>query len=246
MAALRLVRREPFWDQHLRSHTIYVFPDLTGTNRYRGYTQEGTHTDDAGRRRSVFIIHISQDMLNNRQTELVATNLVHELAHTINEPTTLDRAMETFQGDLAELLADHPQVQAARASAADATAARQEHVSRIRQLLHDASSYAEGEILSLLQQLTHQPSMTIDGAAVSGTHFVLDLVTAYVRQLARIGLPRTMLGGLIGSIRRRTEALYDRRIAAAPAGSQARRVLAADKALALSTLGLAVSEASNP
>ena len=244
--ALRSVRSDRFWNDYFLNHTIYVFPDLTGTNRYRGYTQRGTHRDESGRETSVFIIHISADLLNDEhdQTALVATNLVHELTHTVHETTTLERSMESFRGYLAELLMDHPHVQALRANATDPAAARQEHLSRIRQLLYDATGYAEGEILSLLQQITHQPSMTVSGTAVSGSRFILEQVIAYVRQLGRIGMPPRMLEGIFVSIQRRTAALYDRRIAAAPEGSRARELMQLNKNAALATLSLAISDAS--
>jgi hypothetical protein len=246
MEALRAVRREPFWDKYLQNHTVYVFPDLTGTNRYRGYTQRGSHKDDAtGRTMPVYIIHISQDLLNNEQTELVTTNLVHELTHTVDNPVSVESAMESFQGDLAELLADHPQVKALRAAAADATASRQEHVARIRQMLHEVTGYAEGEIMSLLQQFTYQPAMDIGGTTYNRSHFVLEQVTIYAKQLVRIGMPTQMQTNVFNSIQKRTAALYDSRVAAFPAGSPGQERVKSDKTLALMILKMAVDEANS-
>jgi len=69
-------------------------------------------------------------------------------------------------------------------------------------------------------------------------------VIAYVRQLGRIGMPPRMLEGIFVSIQRRTAALYDRRIAAAPEGSRARELMQLNKNAALATLSLAISDAS--
>jgi hypothetical protein len=241
MSALLEVRRDRFWNEHLMRNTIYIFPDLTGVNRYRGYTQTGTRTTEEGRTETIYIIHISRDLLNSGQTELVTANLIHELTHTAHEPNVVGRAMESFNRDLAELLADHPQIAALRSSATDAAAARSTHVSRIRQMLYEVTGYAEAEIFAHLQQLTHQPSMTIDGVQVSATDFILEEVTRYIVRLRRIGMPTRTLAGILISIRRRTMLLYDRRIAATAAGSVDRRRMETNKQLAESIFRLAVT-----
>lgn len=244
MSALLEVRRDRFWNEHLRNNTIYIFPDLSGENRWRGYTQTGTQTDENGHTRRVYIIHISRDMLNGGQVDLVVSNLIHELTHTA-EHNIVGRAMRSFHRDLAELLANHPEVEALRASATDTTAARDRHVSQIRQMLYEATSYAEGEILAHLQQLSHQPAITINGRSIRASDFILEQVTRYIAQLRRIGMPRRVLTGAIRSIYRRAMALYDRRIAATPADSRERRRMEANKRLASSIFRLALTNSGD-
>jgi Domain of unknown function (DUF4157) len=241
MQALLEVRRDRFWDEHLRHTTIYIFPDLSGVNRYRGFTQSGSYSDDAGQTHQAYIVHISREMLNGGQQELVVANLIHELTHTVHEPNVLDRATRAFNQDLAELLADHPQIRALRSTATNPTAARAEHVSRIRQMLYEVTGYAEGEIFAHLQQLSHQPAMTIDGRSVRASDFILDHVTMYMVRLRHIGLPPRMLAGLLVSIRRRVMMLYERRIAASTEGSLERREMEANKRLADSIFQLALT-----
>jgi hypothetical protein len=241
MAAMLELRQERFWDEHLRHTTIYIFPDLSGVNRYRGFTQSGNYTNDAGQTHQAFIVHISRDMLNGGQVDLVVANLVHELTHTLHEPNVLDRATRAFNQDLAELLADHPQIQALRSAATGPGSAREAHVSRIRQMLFEATGYVEGEIFAHLQQLTHQPDMTIDGSPVSASHFILEHVILYIARLRQIGMPPRMLAGMLASIHRRIMQLYDRRIAATTIGSRERQVMQANKNLAHSIFQLAVT-----
>lgn len=253
MGALMLVRREPFWNDYLSRNTVYIFPDLTGVNRYRGYTQVATRTVPGSKPQKVFVIHVSKDLLEYvpvnpnepPQTELVAANIVHELSHTI-ETNRIGQAMEAFEENLAGLIADHPRLVALRAGATDAAAARSIHVSKLRQMLYEATGYAEEEIFVHLQQLTHQPSMTINRTAVRGSDFVLHEVERFMRQLKRIGLPPRLVVEVLAAIRRQTGALYDRRIAAAPAGSEQRRMLELNKTLALSTFDLALDFSQTP
>lgn len=253
MGALMLVRREPFWNDYLSRNTIYIFPDLTGANRYRGFTQVATRTVPGSKPQKVFVIHVSKSMLEYvpakpnepPQTELVAANIVHELSHTI-ETNRIGQAMESFEENLAGLIADHPRVIALRSGAADAAAARSTHVSRIRQILYDATGYAEEEIFVHLQQLTHQPSMTIDRVAVRGSDFILHELERFMRQLKRIGVPPRVVTEVLTAIRRKAGELYDRRIAAAPAGSEQRRMLGLNKTLALSTFDLALDFSQDP
>ena len=123
--------------------------------------------------------------------------------------------MQLFERQLADLLVDHPRVAALRNSATDAAAARLEHLRLLRQMIHDATTYAEGEVFVHLQQLTHQPAMTVNGKTISGSDFILDEVTFWIGRLACIGLQPRLLVGLLGSIRRRVDRTYDDRIAAA-------------------------------
>lgn len=245
MSALMLVRRDQFWNNYLARNTVYIFPDLTGVNRYRGYTQVATRTTAGSRPQKVYVIHVSKDLLESGQTEMVAANIVHELSHTAYE-NRIGQAMEAFESDLAGLIADHPRVVALRTGAADAAAARATHVSRIRQMLYEVTGYAEEEIFVHLQQLTHQPSMTIDGHAIRGSDFILSQVELFMRRLRRIGLPPRLLTEVLTAIRRQAGELYDRRMAAAPAGSEERRMMEVNKRLALSTFDLALDYSRTP
>jgi hypothetical protein len=245
MAALMSVRQEPFWNDYLLRNTVYIFPDLTGVNRYRGFTQVATRTVEGSRPQTVFVIHVSKDLLESGQTEMVAANIVHELSHSTYE-NRVGRAMQAFETDLAELIADHPRVVSLRSGAADAAAARSTHVSRIRQMLYEVTGYAEEEIFVHLQQLTHQPSMTIDGAAVRGSDFILSQVELYMRRLRRIGMPPRVLTQVLAAIRREAAALYDRRIASQPAGSSERRILELNKEMAMGIFQIALSDSERP
>ncbi len=243
MEVLLTVRREPFWNNYLTNHTIYIFPDLTGVNRFRGYTQTATQSDAEGRTQTVYVIHISKDLLEAGQTELVAANLIHEMSHTAYGPNRIGRALQTFTRDLAGLIADHPRIVALRAAATDATAARDVHIARIRQMLYEVTGYGEEEIFVHLQQLTHQPTMTINSTTVGATDFILSQVTTFIGRLLRIGIPQTELNRIFATILRRTRELYDQRINSLPAGSNERRSLELFKQLAVSTFELALSDA---
>ena len=245
MSALTSVRREHFWNQHLATHTVFMFPDLTGVNRYRGYTQTATQNDSSGRPQRAFVIHLSKDLLEGGDIELAAASMVHELSHTLDQGVARG-AMSGFEVALADLLAGHPDFVALRAAAPDAAAARQAHVRHLRQMLYEATGYAEGEIFVHLQQLTHQPSMTINGSGVRGSDFILTELTSWIRRLKRIGMPRAVLNEVLGGVIRRALASYDDRIAAAPAGSSERTNLELNKRLAQAIVQLAIDDAARP
>lgn len=233
------VQDEPFWKQHLATQEIYIFPDLTGTNRYNGYTQRGTGKTAEGLTTPVFIIHISKDRLDAGQLKESVATLIHELSHTLYEPSIIQSSLRSFTNSLSELLADHPAIAALRQGAQDPAAAQQIHVRRISQILYEHTGYGEGEIFVHLQQLTHQPSVTVGGQTVSGSHFILETVEAYVKKLQGIGLSPHMLSGILRKLARRVALLYDRRIEAAPQGSSQRRLLVINKDQALAILGIA-------
>jgi hypothetical protein len=240
--ALLAVRREHFWDNHLRQNTIFIFPDLSGVNRYRGYTQHSSKPSASGPPENVWVIHMSKDLLETGATELAAASIVHELSHTLGV-NVLERSMKPLESNLAELLADHPNIEALRRGAPNPATARVEQVRLLRQMLYEATGYAEAEIFAHLQQLTHQPNMTINGTVVGGTHFILAQITGWVNRLVCIGLKPQFLSGLLASIGRRVQNTYDLRIAAAPAGSHERQLLEIDKNLAKETLSLALLDA---
>ncbi len=236
---LARIKSEPFWRQHLDIQDIYIFPDITGTNRYSGYTNRASGQTAEGLTKTGFIIHISKDRLDAGQVEESAATLVHELSHTLYEPTVVERSLRSFTNDLAKLLADHPQIVALRQGAKPASDARQIHAHHIRQILYEKTGYAEAEIFVHLQQLTHQPPVQIGGQKINGGHFILGQVEYYVQQLKRIGLPQSILTGVIGSLTRRVAYLYDRRIAAEPQGSKQHRLLEINKEQALAILKIA-------
>lgn len=239
---LARVRAEPFWRRHLETTSIFIFPDLRGENLYRGYHQEGTETDPQGRTRPAHIIHVSANALEAGNVEAVAATLVHELSHTLDVGAVIGRSLRPFLLQLAELLADHPDIQALRLGAADATAARTTHVSRIGQILREFTGYGEQEIFAHLQQLTHQPAVVEEGEQLRSTDYIRLRVELYLRRLRHIGIAPRTLNGILDALARRTTMLYDRRIAAAPAGSRLRQTLATNKDLALLILQLARSE----
>jgi hypothetical protein len=181
---------------------VFIFPDLTGANRYRGFTQTATHRTAGNRPQTIFVIHVSKDLLELSQSEMVAANIVHELSHTAYRYNQIGEAMRSFETDLATLMVDHPRIVALRSAAADAAAARSTHLARIRQMLYEVTGYGEEEIFVHLQQLTHQPSMTINNAPVRGSDFILSQVELFMRRLRRIGMPVGILNQVLGSIRR--------------------------------------------
>lgn len=209
-AMLTAVRSEPFWRNHLDNNSIFIFPDLSGANRYAGYTQRSNDRWNPG-----FIIHISKDTLEAGQTDAAVASLIHELSHTTFEGT-IGRAMQPFVRRLAALLADHPSVVALRAGASNASDARDTHIRRIRQILYERTGYAEAEIFVHLQQLTHQPPAVVGANTIPPHIFLLNVVRHYIEQVTRIRLPRRTLIGTLDMIARRVELLYDRRIAAIP------------------------------
>ncbi len=234
-AMLSAVRAEPFWANWLDHHSIFIFPDLSGANRYGGYTQR---SDD--RWNPAFIIHISKDTLEAGQTAAATATLIHELSHTTTESTT-SRAMQPFLQRLALLLADHRKVKALRTGASNAQEARTIHMNRIRQILYERTAYAEEEIFVHLQQLTHQPSVSTTGGTIQPHRYILARVEAYVAQLRRIRLPERTLRGILDSLGRRVGLLYDRRIRALPRNSRERRLMELSKDQALLILRIARS-----
>ena len=246
MAALTLVRRDRFWSDYLLHNTVFIFPDLTGANRYRGFTQTATHRTAGNRPQTIFVIHVSKDLLELSQSEMVAANIVHELSHTAYRYNQIGEAMRSFETDLATLMVDHPRIVALRSAAADAAAARSTHLARIRQMLYEVTGYGEEEIFVHLQQLTHQPSMTINNAPVRGSDFILSQVELFMRRLRRIGMPVGILNQVLGSIRRQAIELYDRRIAMAPVGSLDRRNLELSKEQALLIFQMALTDSATP
>ncbi len=236
---LQRVRAEPFWRGHMDRTTIYIFPDISGGNRYGGYVQRGKESTSGGPQTPAFVIHLSRDALDAGETAEVAATLVHELAHTLYEPAVLQRSMKPFLRSLAELLADHPRVVALRGGQSDE---RQAQVVRIHQILYESTGYGEAEIVSHLVQLTHQPPRLVHGETFRGSDMIAGEVEYWVRQIRRIGLPPRMVTGILRSVARRVEYIYDRRVAAAPMGSTQRRLLEVSKRLALAILEDAIAQ----
>lgn len=237
--AIATLRREPFWANYLDTTTVFIFPDLSGANRYAGYTQRGTERDAEGNETRAFIVHISKDALEAGNLAGVVTNLVHELSHTLDQGATLRPALDPLLDELAGLLADHPDVQALRQGAPDASEARATHVRRISQILYEHTGYGEAEVFAHLQQLTHQPSVDVGGQQVSGSRYILGTIEGYIRQLMGIGINPRTLDNLLDALGRRTAILYDRRIEATPAGSTQRQRLQREKEIAELTLRVA-------
>lgn len=237
-AVLSRVRSEPFWRNHLDNNSIFIFPDLSGPNRYSGYTQRSND-----RWNPAFIIHISKDALEAGQADSVAAALIHELSHTIFEGT-IGRAMTPFVQRLAELLADHASVVALRAGAPNASDARDTHIGRIRQILYERTGYAEAEIFVHLQQFTHQPPAVVGANTIAPHIYILSIVRRYIERLTRIRLPRATLIGTLDMIARRVEHLYDRRIEALPANTPQRARMESFKLRAILMLRIARHEPS--
>lgn len=236
---MQTVKAEAFWQKYLEKQTVYVFPDLSGNKRYAGYMQKGKNTET---QQPVYIIHVSKDMLNAGKVQEVAASLVHELSHTAYEPGVLRQSMDSMNEGLAELIADHPDIQKLRSKATDPDDARAQHVRKLKQLFYEATGYAEGEIFVHLQQLTHMPSeIDVTGGKARSSEYIIAIVEAYIKQIKRIGLSPQMQKGILNSIKERTKALYDRRIAAAPKNSKERKLLEINKDMALSILELAQS-----
>ena len=238
-AAIARVRQEPFWRSHLDTTTIFIYPDMSGANRYAGYTQRGTERDVDGNESTAYVIHISKDALEAGNLDSVVANLVHELSHTLDVGEAIGPSLGPFLQELAGLLADHPDVVALRQGAADAGEARTTHVNRIRQVLYEHTGYGETEVFVHLQQLTHQPSVTVDGDQVTGSRYILATVEGYIRQLQQIGINPRTLNNILDALGRRTTMLYDRRIAATTEGTTMRQRLVREKELAELTLKLA-------
>jgi hypothetical protein len=218
---MSLVRAEPFWARHLAASQVYIVPDLR-RGRYGGYTQQGRGPDGE----VVAVVHLDAERLENGDAQRSAATVIHELSHVIYDPSVTDRALAPLRAELSGLIADHPRLQAIRAGAADPAAERDRQVRLISQILYEATGYAEEEVFVHLQQLTHMPrSIQVGSDTVTGTDIVLIEVEGYLRQLRRIGLPPRLLEGVVRQLRRRTRLLYERRIAALPAGSRERRIM---------------------
>jgi hypothetical protein len=231
---MRQVRAEAFWRQRLDGGQVFIFPDLGGRNRYAGYTQRGTADDGS----PAFIIHISAEALNAGEVESVVATLVHELSHTVFEPSVVGRSLAPLVGGLGEHIVEHPRLQALRRGAADPGEARAAQLRQVRQLLYERTGYGEAEIFVHLQQLTHMPAtVQVDGQSVRGSDQILAMVETYLQRLKRIGMPPRMLRGILDSLARRTAILYDRRIAAAQ--ERDRQALRNSKELALALFTLA-------
>ncbi|SHN40831.1 DUF4157 domain-containing protein [Chitinophaga sp. CF418] len=244
MAMMAQVQQERFWADHFASNAIYVFPDLPPTARYRAYKQEGTRALAGGGTAPVYIIHMKKDMIDGGQSELATALLVHELSHTLFHGMT-GEAMSGFLDELANLIVDDPQIVVLRPSSAT-PADRDRQARQIRQLLYDASAYAEEEIFVHLQQLTHMPNIDEGGRALSGPTYIRERVTDFMHQLFQIGLPAPALRQVITNLAAQTRGLYQRRIDSMPEGSEDRRLLEINRRLAMSTLQLAYDEARHP
>src|SRR4030095_13210241 len=143
---IKQLKKEPFWKDYLDQTVVYIFPDLTGTNRYSGYTQRGSASVQGGRATPAFIIHISKDALEAKDVAGSVAVLIHELSHTLYEPGVIHESLRTFLGSLSELLADHPKIVALRKGASDADQARRTHIHLINHILFERTAYAEEEI----------------------------------------------------------------------------------------------------
>ncbi len=235
--AVKLVKDEPFWNNYFNTNEIFIFPDLQGGNRFSGYNQAVPDPNDPTGQKKVIIVHISQIHLNNNFPELSASTIVHELSHVIYDPSVLERALAPFKNSIAALLVDHPQIIATRKGAKDPVAAKEQQQKRISQILYETLAYGEEEIFVHLQQLTHQPDVTVtksDGTQESlrGAQLLQHEVLRYIQRLQKIGLEKRMLQGVLGQIGRRVDIMYDNRIAAFPKGSKQRGIMEAQKKMA--------------
>jgi uncharacterized protein DUF4157 len=244
MSALLLVQQESFWRNYLATHNVFIIPDVTGTN-YGGYTQTGTGRDGSGRPIHSYAIHMSIELMKIGNPNRVAATIVHELSHQIDAPSSTP-ALQPFLGELATLIASHPDIVALRAGAPDAAEAEARQLRSINQMLYEATTRAEDEMFVHLQQLTHQPEMRVRGNMVRGSDYIIALVEGFVRQLRKIGFPRATENQLLVGIMKRAMALYDRRIAAAPEGSPEREKLDINKRMAALALQEAIRFADEP
>ena len=244
MSALVLVQQESFWRNYLATHNVHVIPDVTGTN-YGGYTQTGTRRDASGRIDQTHAIHMSIELLKLGNASRVAATIVHELSHQLDEKASAP-AMQPFLGELATLIASHPDIVALRAGAANPADAEARQLRSINQILYEATTYAEDEIFVHLEQLTHQPAMTVDGTTYRASTYITALLEGFVRQLRKIGFPRATENELLLGVFKRAMRLYDRRIAAAPEGSEERKRLDINKRMAAVALDDAIKAAAKP
>jgi hypothetical protein len=244
MSALLLVQQESFWRDYLATHTVHIIPDVAGTN-YGGYTQTGTHRDASGRIDRTYAIHMSIELIKLGDANRVASIMVHELSHQLDDKVS-SPAMQPFLGELATLIAGHPDIVALRAGAPDPAEAEARQLRSINQMLYEATTYAEDEIFVHLEQLSHQPPMTIRGTTVRSSDYIVAILEGFVRQLRKIGFPRATENELLAGVHKRAMRLYDRRIAAAPESSQERERLGIYKRMATLALQEAIRLAAEP
>jgi len=234
--AIDLVKAEAFWKNYFAQNEIYIYPDLGGANRFGGYNQALNDPDDPTGKRKVIIVHLSKTPLENDFPEMAASTIVHELSHVIYEPSVLQKTLSSFSISIVDLLLEHPDIVADRAKAANPADVKEEQRSKLKQVLYETLAYAEEEIFVHLQQLTHQPDVTIKKAggdeSLRGSQVLQAQVLRYVQRLKKIGLDKHTENGLLDSIGRRADLFYDRRIAAWPAGSKQRDILDANKKMA--------------
>lgn len=234
--AVDLVKAEAFWKNYFGQNEIYIYPDLGGANRFSGYNQTVNDPGDPTGKRKVIIIHLSKTPLENDFPEMAASTIVHELSHVIYEPNVLQKALSSFSTSVVDLLLEYPSILDERAKAANPAEVKEEQRAKLKQVLYETLAYAEEEIFVHLQQLTHQPDITIKKAggdeSFRGAQVLQAEVLRYIQRLKKIGLDKHMEKGVLDSIGRRVDLFYDRRIAAWPAGSKQRDVLDANKKMA--------------
>ena len=234
--AIQLVKNEPFWDNYFLQNDIFIFPDLSGNNRFSGYNQSVNDPNDPTGRRKVIIVHLSSAPLENNFPEISASTIVHELSHVVYEPSVLQMALSSFRNSIVDLLLEHPDIIAQRQKAVNAAKVKEQQRSRLKQILYETLAYGEEEIFVHLQQLTHQPDVTIHkpggDESLRGAQLLEREVLRYVQKLQKIGLDAHTLKGVLDHIGRRVDLFYDTRIFALPAGSKQRQIMEANKKMA--------------
>ncbi|WP_462254719.1 eCIS core domain-containing protein [Ferruginibacter sp.] len=234
--AIQLVKNESFWNNYFSQNDVFIFPDLKGNNRFSGYNQTIKDPNDPTGNRKVVIVHLSSIPLENNFPEMSASTIVHELSHAVYEPSVLEKALSSFRISIADLLMEHPDIIALRKNAVNAAEVKDKQRSRLKQILYETLAYGEEEIFVHLQQLTHQPDVTIKkpggDESLRGAQLLEREVLRYVQRLQKIGLDAKTLNGVLDQIGRRTDIFYDRRIEAIPAGSKERQIMGANKKMA--------------
>ena len=234
--AIQLVKNEAFWNNYFAQNDVFIFPDLKGNNRFSGYNQTIKDPNDPTGNRKVIIVHLSSIPLENNFPEMSASTIVHELSHAVYEPSVLEKALSSFRVSIADLLLEHPDIVSLRKKAANAAEVKDKQRSRLKQILYETLAYGEEEIFVHLQQLTHQPDVTIKkpggDESLRGAQLLEREVLRYVQRLQKIGLDARTLNGVLDQIGRRTDLFYDRRIDALPAGSKQRQIMSANKKMA--------------
>jgi Domain of unknown function (DUF4157) len=234
--AIQLVKNEAFWNNYFSQNDVFIFPDLKGNNRFSGYNQTIKDPNDPTGNRKVIIVHLSSIPLENNFPEMSASTIIHELSHVIYEPSVLEKALSSFRISIADLLLEHPDILALRKKAVNAAEVKDKQRSRLKQILYETLAYGEEEIFVHLQQLTHQPDVTIKkpggDESLRGAQLLEREVLRYVQRLQKIGLDARTLNGVLDQIGRRTDIFYDRRIEALPAKSKERQIMGANKKMA--------------